>query len=177
MTANSLSFSNIENYSSYDATSVALSAGTKFGEETGTTSTGTKYTNNVNWRENTNFSPSLPQQDKGEDSSTTYATLSAGNINIGGKDTTVAELGIHSDINTANLKVDDFPDLQALLEKQKIIADATSTVIAAGCTYSQDQVKAAEEKTKEIEKELHSQLSPEEQNRIEGYSLDNKEKY
>ena len=86
----------------------------------------------------------MPQQSKDEDSSTTYATISAGNINIGGKETTVEALGIHSDINTANQKVNDLPDLQAVLDKQKIIADATSTIAASARTYSQDQQKKAE---------------------------------
>jgi filamentous hemagglutinin len=48
LTANSLTFSNIENESSYKATTVALSGGTRFGEEKGTDSTGKTYTNNVN---------------------------------------------------------------------------------------------------------------------------------
>ncbi|MFV5516864.1 hypothetical protein [Acinetobacter gerneri] len=37
-------------------------------------------------------SPSLPQHESDKDSSTTYATLSAGKINIGGKATTVRKL-------------------------------------------------------------------------------------
>lgn len=89
-----------------------FSGGTRFGEEKGTDSTGKTYTNNVNWRDSTTFSPTLPQQDKDSDSSTTYATISEGNISIGGKDTTVENLGIHSDINTANQKVDALPDLR-----------------------------------------------------------------
>ncbi len=142
LTVNSLTFSGIENESSHNVTTVALSGGygKKKEKPTGNNATSAAMpTNNENWRENKNFSPTLPQQDKGEDSSTTYATLSAGNINIGGKDTTVEELGIHSDINTANQKVDEVPDLNALLEKQKIIADATSTIVAATRTYSQNK--------------------------------------
>jgi filamentous hemagglutinin len=110
----------------------------------GKDSTVAQYTNNVNWRDSTTFSPTLPQQDKDSDSSTTYATISAGNINIGGKDTTVEKLGIHSDINTANQKVDALPDLQAVLEKQKIVSDATSTIVAATRTYSQNKHAEAE---------------------------------
>ncbi len=177
LTANSFSFSNIENSSSHEATTVALSGGTKFGKESGTDHTGATYTNNNNWRNSTSFSPTLPQQDKDEDSSTTYATLSAGNINIGGKDTTVEELGIHSDITTANQKVDEIPDLNALLEKQKIIADATSTIVAAGRTYSQDQVKAATEKTTALAKEFYDQLSPEDQEKFKTLGTTVKEAY
>ena len=69
LTANSLTFSDINNKSSYDATSVSLSGGTRFGEENKTDNQGNKYTNNVNWRDSTTFSPSLPQHESDKDSS------------------------------------------------------------------------------------------------------------
>ncbi|WOE32000.1 MULTISPECIES: hemagglutinin repeat-containing protein [unclassified Acinetobacter] len=177
LTANSLTFSNIENESGYKAQTVALSGGTQFGESSSTDHIGTTYTNNNNWQNSTTFSPTLPQQDKDSDSSTTYATLTAGNINIGGKDTTVEELGIHSDIKTANQKVDEVPDLQAILEKQKIVSDATSTIVAAGRTYSQNQVKAVTEETTALAKALYDQLSPEEQAKVNDFSTSEKENY
>ncbi|MCO8047148.1 hemagglutinin repeat-containing protein [Acinetobacter towneri] len=161
LTANSLKFSNIENESSHKATTVALSGGTRFGEEKGTDSTGKTYTNNVNWRDSTTFSPTLPQQDKDSDSSTTYATITAGNINIGGKDTTVEKLGIHSDINTANQKVDALPDLQAILDKQKIVSDATSTIVAATRTYSQNKQAEAEAQKQAAEAQALEKLKAE----------------
>ena len=161
LTTNSLKFSNIENESSHNATTVALSGGTRFGEEKGKDSTGTEYTNNVNWRDSTTFSPTLPQQDKDSDSSTTYATISEGNINIGGKDTTVQELGIHSDINTANQQVADIPDLQAILDKQKIVSDATSTIVAATRTYSQNKQAEAEVQKQAAEVEAIEKLKAE----------------
>lgn len=161
LTANSLTFSNIENESSHKATTVALSGGTRFGDEEVKGIDGKTYTNNVNWRESNTFSPTLPQQDKDSDSSTTYATISAGNINIGGKDTTVEELGIHSDINTANQKVDDIPDLQAILDKQKIVADATSTVVAATRTYSQNKQAEAEAQKQAAEAQAIEKLKAE----------------
>ncbi|MEF9956818.1 MAG: hemagglutinin repeat-containing protein [Acinetobacter sp.] len=161
LTANSLKFSNIENESSHKATTVALSGGTRFGEEKGTDSTGKTYTNNVNWRDNPSFSPTLPQQDKDNDSSTTYATMSAGNINIGGKDITVEKLGIHSDINTANQKVDALPDLQAILDKQKIVSDATSTIVAATRTYSQNKQAEAEKQKQAAEAQAIEKLKAE----------------
>ncbi|MFL9514428.1 hemagglutinin repeat-containing protein, partial [Acinetobacter baumannii] len=152
LTANRLTFSNIENQSQYDATTVSLSGGTKFGKETNTDSSGVKYTNNVNWRDNTSFSPSLPQHESDKNSSTTYATLSAGNITIGGKSTTVEQLGIHSDASTANRVVETLPNLQTILDKQKTVADATSTIAAATRTYSQNQQQQAE-KTKNAERQ------------------------
>jgi len=161
LTANSLKFSNIENESSHNATTVTLSGGTRFGEEKGKDSTATQYTNNVNWRDSTSFSPTLPQQDKDSDSSTTYATISAGKINIGGKETSVEELGIHSDINTANQQVSDVPDLQAILEKQKIVSDATSTVVAATRTYSQNKQAEAEAQKQATEQQALEKLQAE----------------
>ncbi|HHW52697.1 MAG TPA: glycohydrolase toxin TNT-related protein [Acinetobacter towneri] len=158
LTANSLKFSNIENESSHNATTVALSGGTRFGEEKGADSTGAEYTSNVNWRDSTSFSPTLPQQDKDSDSSTTYATISAGNINIGGKETSVEELGIHSDINTANQIVADVPDLQAILDKQKIVSDATSTVVAATRIYSQNKQAEAEAQKQSAEQQAIAEL-------------------
>ncbi|HFX6173458.1 TPA: hemagglutinin repeat-containing protein, partial [Acinetobacter baumannii] len=127
LTANRLSFSDVQNNSAYDATSVSLSGGTSLGG--GKTSTGDskapKPTNNDNWRNATSFSPSLPQHESDKDSSTTYATLSAGNINIGGKATTVEQLGIHSDAATASRTLETLPNLQTILDKQKTVADAT----------------------------------------------------
>ena len=55
------------------------------------------------------------------------------------------------------------PDLDAILEKQKIIADATSTIATAGRTYSQDQIKKAVQEKEALQEELKTQLSPEEQ--------------
>ena len=173
LTANSLTFSNLENQSGYKATTVALSGGTKLGKADGESSA-PQPTSNSNWKDSLSFSPSLPQQSKDKDSSTTYATLSEGNINIGGKDTSVEALGIHSDINTANQKVNDLPDLQAVLDKQKIIADATSTIATAGRTYAQDQIKNAAAEKEALQEELKTQLSPEDQANFK--NLSSKEK-
>ncbi|QNX49862.1 hemagglutinin repeat-containing protein [Acinetobacter seifertii] len=177
LTANRLTFSNIENQSQYDATTVSLSGGTKFGKETNTDSSGVKYTNNVNWRDNTSFSPSLPQHESDKDSSTTYATLSAGNITIGGKSTTVEQLGIHSDASTANRVVETLPNLQTILDKQKTVADATSTIAAASRTYAQDQIKNAAAEKEAIGKQIASQLSPEEQAKVQKMSATEKDAY
>lgn len=176
LTANSLTFSNLENQSGYKATTVALSGGTKLGQADGESSA-PQPTSNSNWKDSLSFSPSLPQQSKDKDSSTTYATLSEGNINIGGKDTSVEALGIHSDINTANQKVEALPDLDAVLEKQKIIADATSTIATAGRTYSQDQIKKAVQEKEALQEELKTQLSPEEQAKIKNYTIKQKDEY
>ena len=75
----------------------------------------------------------------------TRATLSEGNITIGGQATTTTALGIHSDASTAHRSVDTLPNLQEIIDKQKTVADATSTIVAATRTYSQNQQKQAEQ--------------------------------
>ncbi|KQG94627.1 hypothetical protein APC57_10570 [Acinetobacter baumannii] len=154
-----------------------MSRGTKFGKETHTDSSGVKYTNNVNWRNATSFSPSLPQHDSDKDSSTTYATLSEGNIKVGGKTTTVEQLGIHSEATTANRAVETLPNLQTILDQQKTVADATSTIAAASRTYAQDQIKNTAAEKEAIGKQIASQLSPEEQAAINKMSATDKDNY
>ncbi|EOR07411.1 hypothetical protein F896_01784 [Acinetobacter genomosp. 15BJ] len=148
LTANSLTFSDIKNQSQYDAKSISLSGGTSSAKD----GKAANPTNNENWRNSTSFSPSLPQHESDKDSSVTRATLSEGNISIGGKKTTTTELGIHNDVNTAHRTVETLPNLQEILDKQKTVADATSTIAAATRTYNQNQQKQAE-----AEKAAHKQ--------------------
>ena len=176
LTANSLTFSNLENQSAYDAKSVSLSGGTVLGKADSSTQT-PQPTSNTNWRDGTSFSPSLPQSDSEKDSSTTYATLSAGNINIGGKDTIVEALGIHSNAASANRKVDTLPNLQDILDQQKTVADATSTITAAARTYAQDQVKRATAEKDQIGEQLASQLDASEQAKLKKMSDKQKDEY
>ncbi|MFW1775337.1 hemagglutinin repeat-containing protein, partial [Acinetobacter seifertii] len=162
LTANRLTFSNIENQSQYDATTVSLSGGTSLGKgKSSGDSKSSTPTNNDNWRNATSFSPSLPQHESDKDSSTTYATLSAGNITIGGKSTTVEQLGIHSDASTANRTVETLPNLQTILDKQKTVADATSTIAAATRTYSQNQAQAATKERDQLKAQAIKDLQAE----------------
>ena len=57
LSTNSLTFSNIENNSAYNATTVSLSGGY------GSTKENATPTSNENWRDSKSFSPSLPQQE------------------------------------------------------------------------------------------------------------------
>jgi len=177
LTTNRLTFSNIENQSQYDATTVSLSGGTSLGKGKTGDSKAPTPTNNDNWRNATSFSPSLPQHDSDKDSSTTYATLSAGNITLGGKSTTVEQLGIHRDAATANRGVETLPNLQTILDNQKTVADATSTIAAASRTYAQDQIKNAAAEKEAIGKQIAGQLSPEEQAEIKKMSATEKDQY
>lgn len=87
--------------------------------------------------------------------------MSAGNITIGGKQTTVEELGIHSNIATANRKVDTLPNLQDILDQQKTVADATSTIVAASRTYSQNKQAEAEKQKQAAEAQALEKLEAE----------------
>jgi filamentous hemagglutinin len=177
LTTNRLTFSNIENQSQYDATTVSLSGGTSLGKGKTGDSKAPTPTNNDNWRNATSFSPSLPQHESDKDSSTTYATLSEGNIKVGGQSTTVEQLGIHGDAATANRVVESLPNLQTILDKQKTVADATSTIAAASRTYAQDQIKNAAAEKETIGKQIASQLSPEQQAEIKKMSAAEKDQY
>lgn len=177
LTTNRLTFSNIENQSQYDATTVSLSGGTSLGKGKTGDSKASTPTNNDNWRNATSFSPSLPQHESDKDSSTTYATISEGNIKVGGKSTTVEQLGIHSNASTANRAVETLPNLQTILDKQKTVADATSTIAAASRTYAHDQIKNAAAEKEIIGQQIASQLSPEEQIKLKGMSAAEKDKY
>ncbi|WP_327134389.1 hemagglutinin repeat-containing protein [Neisseria arctica] len=143
LTANRFTFENIQNQSSYSASNVGLSGG--YGENPD---------NEPGYTDGSSFSPSLPQYEKGGDSTTTYATLSEGRLNIAGKDTTVQELGIHSDSSSAHRAVAALPDLAKITEKQQIVAKATANVASAVSTYRQNQLAKAQEALSNAETEL-----------------------
>ena len=125
LTTNTLTFSDIINHSEYEASSVSLSGGYNITNET------------------PSFSASPPIQEDGEDTTTTYATLTEGNINVGGTRSNASDLGIHTDIDTAHEKVEDLPDLKAILEEQKAMAAAANTVIETSGQIASDIAKAA----------------------------------
>lgn len=57
--------------------------------------------------------------------------------------------------------MDDVPDLNALLEKQKIVSDATSTIVAATRTYSQNKQAEAEAQKQALEQQAIEKLKAE----------------
>ena len=163
LTTNQLSFEDIRNHSNYSASSVAL-AGSYGSNSPGQnadnaafqdTKLGKAFANSAG-DGGFNYSPSLPQQTGGNDSSTTRATLSAGNLTIGGKATTVEALGIHSDPASAHRQLAELPDLQAVLAQQKTVAQATATITTAARTFSSDRAKAAERAKAEAQTQLQA---------------------
>ncbi|HEX8615133.1 MAG TPA: hemagglutinin repeat-containing protein [Telluria sp.] len=140
LTAKAMTFENLANQMDYKAQSVSLSGGFTTGEVKGAapetqTSTGMR---------NPNATPGLPMQTKGKDSSTTYATLTDGKINIGGKEmSSAADLGAHTDLATANKAVDPLKDMKAVMAEQKAIGAAGSTLIATGQQINGDIARGA----------------------------------
>ena len=53
------------------------------------------------------------------------------------------------------------PDLQAILDKQKIVSDATSTIVAATRTYSQNKQAEAEAQKQALEQQAIEKLKAE----------------
>ncbi|WP_230338125.1 hemagglutinin repeat-containing protein [Paralysiella testudinis] len=163
LTTKQLSFEDIRNHSNYSASSVALAGSygsNSPGQNTDNaafqdTKLGKAFANSAG-DGGFNYSPSLPQQTSGNDSSTTRATLSAGNLTIGGKATTVEALGIHSDPASAHRQLAELPDLQAVLAQQKTVAQATATIAGAARTFSSDRVKAAERAKAEAQTQLQA---------------------
>ena len=105
-----------------------------------------------------NFTPGLPQYESDSEQSTTYATLSEGRLNIGGKATTTAELGIHSDAATAHQRLSELPDIQQVLQKQQTVAAATADITAAVRTFSGNMAKEKQQEKAQAEKAYEDRL-------------------
>ena len=121
-----------------------------------------------------NFSGGVPMTTSGSDSSTTYATLTEGNIIIGGKKVTAEELGVNTDASKAHEAISTLPDLQKLMQEQRAMSSAAGTVVATSKQIAGD-VFAFKSKTaqQEFEKSLASR-DPEEWARYD--ALDQKGK-
>ncbi|HEZ7621994.1 TPA: hemagglutinin repeat-containing protein, partial [Neisseria meningitidis] len=177
LTAKRLTFENIQNQSSYSASNVSLSGsyGSDSPSETPDnadfrqTNLGKAFARSAG-KNGTDFNPGLPQYEKGGDNSTTYATLSEGRLNIGGKETTTQELGINSDSSNAHRAVAALPDLAKITEKQQIIAKATSDIVSAAHTFSRNRQKTAAENKAKAEAEFEGRLKAQNDGSYEAYA-------
>ena len=169
LTADTLTFTDLQNEMDYRASSASISGG--FG------SSGDKNkgqapnasgqlkdigTNVANGKfgsaDGSNFGGGVPMTTSGSDSSTTYATLTEGNITIGGKKTTAAELGINTDASAAHTAIDALPDLQKMMQEQQAMSSAAGTVVAtskqvAGDVFAYKSNLAREAFEKSIKKD------------------------
>ncbi len=139
LSARELHFEDLKNKSDYQSSAVNLNA------SYGSAGKGTTPSATSDYQNGFEYSPLMPISNKGEDSSTTYATVSPGVITIDGKRTDVEELGIHSDASTAHRQVAELPNLQKLVEEQKAVAKATGTIMSAAEVYRKNQLREAEE--------------------------------
>ena len=151
LNANSITFKDIENSSSFHSSNASIGGGVS-----GINSGSGSPSGDKNFRPS--FTPSMPQFESGSDQSTTHATLSPGQITINGKETSVEELGIHSDIDTAHSKVNELPDLQQIMDKQQAVADATATIATAINTFNNDMSRKATEKMNQAREQAEANL-------------------
>ncbi|WP_262239238.1 hemagglutinin repeat-containing protein [Stenotrophomonas maltophilia] len=121
LTAQTLTFSDLQNQMDYSASSGSISGGAG----------GTM--NGWDAKEGTTAprgGPGMSMTENGSDGSSTFATLTEGNITIGGKQTTAAELGINTDASGAHRALEALPDASKLLADQQAMAAAAGTVMA-----------------------------------------------
>ncbi|AZP14077.1 hemagglutinin repeat-containing protein [Undibacterium parvum] len=136
LTANKLTTSNVLNKMDFQASSVSLAGGISGGSGAGDTNADGKskpveQQQLFGDKKGGNVTPGLPMQEKGSASSTTYATITDGNITIGGKATgSVKELGINTDAAKAHTALAAIPDIKVLLKDQQAMSAAAGTVIA-----------------------------------------------
>ncbi|WP_326520649.1 hemagglutinin repeat-containing protein [Xanthomonas sp. 3058] len=176
LTADSLTFTDLKNRMDYSASSGSVSGG--FGstgnqtdangnpiERTAgeqSTDIGNNIANGNYGKANTgSFMPGVPMSESGSDTSYTRATLTEGNIKIGGKTTTAAATGINTNASAAHEAVATLPDVRKILGEQQAMAAAATTVVATGKQIGDDIAAAAESKTKAIEEQYKNGLTQE----------------
>ena len=139
LVANSLTVDNMSNTMNYAAQSVSMSGGVS-----GTSANGSSNPQTNTGTSNPNFTPGMALQSKGNDTSTTYGTLTDGKISIGGQSmTSAASLGAHTDLATANRVIATLPDLKNVMANQQAMAAAATTVIATTSQIGNDRAAVA----------------------------------
>ena len=129
LTAQTLTFSDLQNQMQHSTSSGGISGGYG-GAMEGNTPVFTGAT--------PNFGGGVPMNEKGGDSSTTYATMTEGNIVIGGKKVTAAELGVNTDAATAHRAIEAMPNAELQLANQQAMANAMGTVVATSKQIAND---------------------------------------
>ncbi|MDH6331809.1 filamentous hemagglutinin [Stenotrophomonas sp. 1278] len=129
LTAQTLTFSDLQNQMDYSASSGSISGGAGgqmkgWDPKAGTTAP--------------RGGPGMSMTENGSDSSSTLATLTEGNITIGGKQTTAAELGINTDASAAHRALEAMPDATKLLADQQAMAGAIGTVVSTSQQIAND---------------------------------------
>ncbi|MDY4282987.1 hemagglutinin repeat-containing protein [Xanthomonas sp. LF06-19] len=165
LTATSLTFSDLQNRMGYSASSGSLAGGFGYSGTPATdangnpvaVSAGDQAKNIGSNIANGNYGAAnsgglgggLPMSQSGNDSTTTRATLTEGNITIGGKRTTAAETGINTDASKANEALATLPDVRKVLAEQQAMGAAAGTVLETSRQVAGDIAASAAKKTAE----------------------------
>ncbi|WP_111190799.1 hemagglutinin repeat-containing protein [Stenotrophomonas maltophilia] len=160
LTADSLTFTDLQNHMDYAASSGSISGGAGGQMDGWAPKPGTTAPRG---------GPGLPMMETGSDSSSTLATLTEGNITIGGKQTSAAELGINTDASGAHRVLDALPDANKLLADQQAMAAAAGTVMATSQQIAWD-IGSAD--AKKITDKYRESMSPEERRAFDALRSD-----
>ncbi|MBU9469086.1 hemagglutinin repeat-containing protein [Burkholderia multivorans] len=129
LTTGTLSFSDIQNHSEYDASSVGVSAGGGIGD--GGNSYATHGPTSTNGK-NTGGALPLYVNESGSSSATTKSAISDGSITITDKGSQKQDLAtLNRDTSNLNGKVDKTPDLQQVLSNQGDLMNAATAASEA----------------------------------------------
>ena len=129
LTTGTLSFSDIQNHSEYDASSVGVSAGGGIGD--GGNNYATHGATSTNGK-NTGGALPLYVNESGSSSATTKSAISDGRITITDKDSQKQDIAtLNRDTANLNGKVDKTPDLQQVLSNQGDLMNAATAASEA----------------------------------------------
>ena len=152
LTAGSFTFTDLKNEMDYRTSSASISGGYggKLGEGSASQNAPGQFKeigSNVESQlvgspGGPNFGGGMPITSSGSDSSSTYATLTEGNITIGGKKVTAAELGVNTDASKAHEAISNLPDLQKLMQEQQAMSSAAGTVLVTSKQIAGDVAAA-----------------------------------
>jgi filamentous hemagglutinin len=145
LSTGTLTYSDIQNQSSYDAHSGGFSAGATTGDG------GSNYTTHgpASGKNAGGGAPMLSQNDSGGDSATTRSGISAGTINVTDSAHQTQDVaGLYRDTSNTNGTVARLPDVNNLLDKQ---ADMMAAASAAGEAVSRRVGDYADSKLKEAQ--------------------------
>ncbi|WP_249216103.1 hemagglutinin repeat-containing protein [Burkholderia cenocepacia] len=144
LTTGTLTFSDIQNHSEYDASSVGISAGGGVGD--GGNNYATHGPTNTNGK-NTGGALPLYVNESGRSSATTRSAISDGGITITDKANQKQDVAtLNRDTSNLNGKVDKTPDLQNVLNKQ---SDLINAATAASETIAKQIGNYADRKERE----------------------------
>lgn len=187
LTANSLTYEHLQNQMDYQASSASVGGGVGGGSASGLNDSASQQASGIKdvlsgnkalgGPNNASFSGGVPMSESGKDSSTTYATLTEGNITIGGQKTTAPDLGLHTDAATAHTAIKELPDLQKVLADQQAMSAAAGNVIGTSQQVASDIANNAQTKADAISQDVRDSLSDAEKQAYAGMTPSQQEAF